>query len=120
MKLRLTVAADRDIEHILAATYRLFGRNQLAAYSEVIKRGLALVAEDPIRASSHDRSDLRSGIRSFHLQLAAGRQGGAAHVLYYRVVSIGGVDELVVIRVLGDEMEPRNRVAKALREDRGG
>ena len=79
-----------------------------------------MVAEDPIRTSSHDRSELRAGIRSFHLQLAAGRQGGAAHVLYYRVMRIGGVDELVVIRVLGDEMEPRNRVARALREDRDG
>lgn len=119
MKLRLTIAADRDIEHILAATYRLFGRNQLVVYSEIIKRGLSLVAEEPYRASSHDRSDLRAGIRSFHLQLAARRQGGAAHVLFYRVMRGVEADELVIIRVLGDEMEPRNRVARALREDFG-
>lgn len=119
MRLRLTIAADRDIEHILAATYRLFGRNQLAIYSGVIKQGLALVAEDPNRAASQDRSDLRVGIRSFHLQLAARRQGGAAHVLFYRVMKVGEADELVIIRVLGDEMEPRKRVARALREDRG-
>ena len=54
-----------------------------------------------------------------HLQLAARRQGGAGHVLYYRVDESGdGMSELVVLRILGDRMEPRRRVALALRDDK--
>ena len=54
-----------------------------------------------------------------HLQLAAKRQGGASHVLYYRTdKSSDGTSELVILRLLGDRMEPRRRVALALRDDK--
>ncbi len=117
MKLRLTIEADRDIERILAATYRLFGPNQVLVYADIIKRGLALIADEPTRGSSQDRSELRPGVRSFHLQLAAQRHGAAAHVLYYRIMKQANGDHVVVVRVLSDQMEPRNRVARALRKD---
>lgn len=114
MKFRLTKAADGDIATIFRDTYRLFGENQLQRYTEIVKRGIEMVAGEPFRASSHQREDLRRGVRSFHLQLAAGRHKGAAHVLYF---CIDPSDEgtVVILRVLAEEMEPRKRIAQSLR-----
>jgi len=114
LKFRLTRAADVDIAAIFRDTYRLFGENQLKRYTEIVKRGIEMVADEPFRASSQHREDLRHGVRSFHLQLAAGRHKGAAHVLYY---CIDPTDDatVVVLRVLAEEMEPRKRIAQSLR-----
>jgi toxin ParE1/3/4 len=114
VKVRLTAPADRDISQILSETYRLFGENQTVRYAAIIEAGIRFVADQPLRPASKDRNDdLGEGVRSCHLQFAAKRQGGAGHVIYYRV----GASELIILRILRDRMEPRRRVAKALRED---
>jgi toxin ParE1/3/4 len=112
---RLTEHADRDIANILRDTYRLFGRNQVVRYAGIIERGIAMVAEDPSRASSRERPELKPDLRSFHLRLASERSRGAAHVLYYRI-NPRDRSEVVVLRVLAEEMEPKRRVAQALRD----
>lgn len=114
MKFRLTKAADGDIAAIFRDTYRLFGENQLKRYTEIVKRGIEMVAGEPFRASSHQREDLRRGVRSFHLQLAAGRRKGAAHVLYYCIDPTDG-ETVIILRVLAEEMEPKKRIAQSLR-----
>lgn len=76
-----------------------------------------MLAEDPFRASSQARDELRAGVRALHLQLAAGRQKGAAHVLYFYVRERNGVAEVVVLRVLAEQMEPKNRIARSLRRE---
>ena len=114
MKHRLTRQAARDVSEILTNTYRMFGEHQFARYVRVLDAGVAMIAENPFRPTSKDRADIRPGVRSLHLQLAAGRKGGASHVIYYRLSESSLV---VVARILGDEMEPKRRVAKALLED---
>ena len=114
MKFRLTKAADGDIAAIFRDTYRLFGENQLKRYTGIVKRGIEMVAEEPFRASSQHRDDLRRGVRSYHLQLAAGRHKGAAHVLYY-CIDPTDAETVVILRVLAEEMEPRKRIAQSLR-----
>lgn len=116
MRTRLTKEADRDIARVLAETHRLFGENQVRRYARIITAGISMLGEDPVRASSRERNELRKGVGSFHLQLAAGRRGAASHIVYYRVL-IGDPDEpqVVILRVLGDAMEPARRVASALR-----
>jgi len=116
---RLTKDADGDVARILKDTYRLFGRSQVVRYAEIIKRGLSMVAENPLRASSRPRDELNDGMRSFHLQLASGRSKGASHVIYYRIASTNP-ELVIVVRVVGDEMEPKKRVAQALRSDDAG
>ncbi|MEP9399752.1 type II toxin-antitoxin system RelE/ParE family toxin [Mesorhizobium sp. KR2-14] len=118
MKFRLTKAADGDIAALFRETYRLFGENQLKHYTEIVQRGIAMIAEEPFRASSQRRDDLRAGVRSFHLQLAAGRHKGAAHVLYYSLDPSDG-ETVVVLRVLAEEMEPKKRIAQSLRAGEG-
>lgn len=120
MRVRVTEHADRDIDAALSESFLMFGEGQAARYSGIINAGIALVADEPDRPASKAQRRMGKGVRSMHLQFAAGRKGGASHVLYYRVDrSSDGDTELVVLRLLGDRMEPKRRVAKALREDKG-
>jgi toxin ParE1/3/4 len=114
VKHRLTKQAARDVSNILTNTYRMFGEFQFARYVRVLDAGVVMVAENPFRPTSKDRADIRPGVRSLHLQIAAGRKGGASHIIYFRLSESNVV---VVARILGDEMEPKRRVAKALRDD---
>jgi toxin ParE1/3/4 len=121
VKVRFTAPADRDVSAILSESYRLFGENQTVRYAEIIKVGIALVSDEPDRPASKERGDIGAGVRSLHLRFAAKRHSGASHVIYYRITrSSGNSPELVVLRILGDRMEPRRRVASALRADERG
>lgn len=119
MRHRLTRLAQQDVSKILADSYRLFGERQFRKYLGIINLGIAMITDDPLRTSSKNRSDIRRGLRSFHLQLAARRQGGAAHIIFYRP-SESDPSELIIVRILGDEMEPKRRVTAALRADERG
>jgi toxin ParE1/3/4 len=74
-----------------------------------------MVCDDPQRPGSIDRSELAPGVRLFHLELAAGRRGGAAHSLYYSTGRLpDGTIGTVVLRVLHERMEPRHKVVRSL------
>jgi toxin ParE1/3/4 len=100
---RLTEVADEDIENILRQSARQFGPLQRDKYASLIEKALDMVAVDPERPGSRDRSDLAHGLRSFRLELAAGRRGAASHALYYLRDEQEG---LIIVRVLHDAMEP--------------
>jgi toxin ParE1/3/4 len=110
MKLRLTLEADKDLTAIARYTLRHFGPGQKQSYAELVERAFAMLLDNPQRPSSQSRDELGEDVRSFHLALAAGRRRGASHVVYY----LCREQELIVLRVLGDEMEPRSRIRKAL------
>ncbi len=66
------------------------------------------VAAAPKGPGTRDRSDLRPGIRSFHLRLArddvpSGRVKRPVHILYYRVAE---AELIEIVRVLHGRMEP--------------
>jgi len=70
------------------------------------------VAEDPNGRSSTDRSELRPGMRSFHIRHSRGASHQApvanpVHVIFYRVVEPGLVE---IVRVLHDRMEPSGHI----------
>lgn len=118
MSYELTLAAERDIRDILAATLTTFGTHQLATYSALIERGLELVGAEPERAGSLDRSAIAPGVRLFHLELAAGRRG-AAHCLYYTTGKLSsGEVGVIVLRVLHEGMEPRGKLLGAMERPR--
>jgi toxin ParE1/3/4 len=74
-----------------------------------------MVGEYPDRGGSRQRSDLGSGIRSFHVELAAARSGAAAHVLYYRVnESDPALPSVLILRVLHQAMEPGRHLTREL------
>jgi toxin ParE1/3/4 len=113
---RLTKEAEADIARILRRTKKLFGPVQVSTYAKMIEGGIAMIADDPVRPSSVDRSDLRPGIRSFHLELVTRRRHSASHMIYFKEMRYAdGDSEVVVIGVLSESMEPKRRLNKALR-----
>lgn len=116
MKYRLTKEADTHIAGILRTTKKLFGPGQVRIYSRIIADGIKMIAEDPLRPSSFARDDLRKGVRSFHLELVSRRRHSASHILYFMIArNANGEDEVIVIAVLHERMEPRRRLGLALR-----
>ncbi|MGE5546755.1 MAG: type II toxin-antitoxin system RelE/ParE family toxin [Solirubrobacterales bacterium] len=99
---RLTEAAAADVADILRQTRRQFGPVQQETYARIIEAGTRLVAEDPCRGGARERAELARGLRSFHLELAAGRLGGASHVLYY----LDEPEAVIIVRILHERMDP--------------
>lgn len=70
------------------------------------------VAKHPDGRSTSDRSELRPGIRSFHIRHARdesreARVANPVHVIFYRVTQPGVIE---IVRVLHDRMEPSRHV----------
>lgn len=118
MRHSLTAAAERDIRNILRETIKAFGVRQLSVYAGIIDRGIELVTENPERGGSLDRSRIAADVRLFHLELAAGRRGAAAHCLYYiKSLLPDGSSGVIILRVLHESMEPRHKIIRALGDD---
>lgn len=116
MRVRYTGPADKDILNALSNSIQLFGPKQAERYLAIIRVGVQELADEPNRQASKARDEFGDGVRSYHLQFAAKRQGAASHVIYYCVsASAQGGNELVVLRVLADRMDPSRRVRAALR-----
>jgi toxin ParE1/3/4 len=74
-----------------------------------------MVAEHPERPGSRQRDELATGVRSFHIELAAPRRGAASHVLYYlRGQLAEGHEGVIVARVFHDRMEPLRHLSRGL------
>jgi toxin ParE1/3/4 len=116
-KYRLTALADADIQDVLSHTLLTFGARQFETYSALIEKTARMVGEEPLRPSSRRREELGPGVRSFHLEIAAGRRGAASHVLYYIPGLLeDGTEGAVILRVLWEGMEPRRLVASGLED----
>jgi len=110
---RLTTAADEDIVAILRETARLFGPRQRDRYAEIIRIGIEMIASEPERPGSRPRLEIRAETRSFHLELAAGRAGTAAHQIFYIGHRFDNGDEgVIILRVLHEKMEPRHHISR--------
>jgi toxin ParE1/3/4 len=120
MRYELTEPAERDIKGIIRDTMKMFGPRQVQAYARTIERGIEMVAEQPDRPGSLERIEIAPGVRLLHLEIAAGRRGGAAHCLYYKKgrLSDGSIGT-IILRVLHEHMEPRHRVVRSLRTAEG-
>ena len=118
MRSRLTARASADIRAVLRSSGVLFGPRQVLAYASLLNRAVSLVAEDPHRPGSRSWPQFPEPVRSFHLERAAGRRGAARHELFYTVCSgEDGSEEVLILRVLHDAMDPGRRVGASLRDD---
>jgi toxin ParE1/3/4 len=118
LKVRYSEPANKDIVRAFSDSIRLFGRQQADRYFDIIQTAIISLAKDPKRPASKAHDDFGPGVRSFHLQFTARRQGGASHVVYYRVAAIDdGRKELVILRLLPDRMDPRRRVVSAIKSN---
>jgi toxin ParE1/3/4 len=104
---RLTKSARGDIGSILRASEERHGRDA-RAHSALLLAAMRRVAEDPEGRSTSDRSELRPGMRSFHIRHSRGESHEApvanpVHVIFYRVAQ---PDIVEIVRVLHDRREP--------------
>lgn len=111
VRYRLTEAAAEDIEQILIESARLFGPVQRDRYASILEKAVEMVADRPDRVGSRDRGDLARGLRSFHLELAAGRLGAASHIIFY--MPSGRGDGVIVVRALHESMDPGRHIGPA-------
>src|SRR5579885_1104048 len=106
---RLTRSARRDIDSILRTSEERHGREARIRYAALLLAAMRRVAEDPQGRSTSDRSEVRPGIRSFHIRHSRDESreapvANSVHVIFYRALRPGLVE---IVRVLHDRMEPQ-------------
>jgi toxin ParE1/3/4 len=111
---QLSATAQRDVAAILRETTQLFGTRQRDRYASILRIGVEMVASEPNRPGSRPRDDIANGIRSFHLELAAGRSGAAVHQIFYiKHVFDSGEESVIILRILHERMEPSRHVLRS-------
>ena len=89
----------------------MFGPEQRRRYTDLFHHAASLIATEPRRIGSKARDELRSGLRSFHLDRAAGRHGASAHMLYYVEGFLeDGAPGVTILRILHHHMDPERHV----------
>lgn len=115
-RFRLARPAQLDLESILATSAERWGIDGQQRYAAVLGDAMRQVADEPKGPLTKNRTELRSGIRSFHVRYAH-RSGDAAkvrrpvHVLYYRVAQ---QDLIEIVRVLHERMDPSRHLDEPL------
>lgn len=108
-RFRLARPAQIDLANIVTTSAERWGTDGREKDAAVLADAMRQVADEPEGPLTKKRSELRPGIRSFHVRYArrsvdAAKVRRPVHVLYYRVAQ-GGVIEIV--RVLHEKMDPR-------------
>jgi toxin ParE1/3/4 len=107
-RFRLARPAQIDLANILATSAERGGTDGRQRYAAVLADAMRQVANEPEGPLTKKRTELRSGVRSFHVRYAR-RSADAAkvrrpvHVLYYRVAQEGVIE---IVRVLHEKMDP--------------
>ena len=107
-RFRLARPAQIDLVNILATSAERWGAEGRQRYAAVLAAAMRQVADQPEGPLTKKRSELRSGIRSFHVRFTRRSAEDATvrrpvHVLYYRVAQAGVIE---IVRVLHERMEP--------------
>jgi toxin ParE1/3/4 len=109
---RLSEPAKADIASILRTSEERHGLQARIRYRGLLTAAMRRVAADPEGHSTVDRTELRPGIRSFHIRHSRDESREApvanpVHVIFYRVPR----PELVeIVRVLHERMEPSRHI----------
>ena len=107
-RFRLARPAQLDLGSILATSAERWGTDGQQRYVAALADAMRQVADEPQGPLTKNRTEFRSGIRSFHVRHAR-RSADAAkvrrpvHVLYYRVAQEGVIE---IVRVLHERMDP--------------
>ena len=106
---RLSDPAKADVAAILRKSEALYGKEARVRYRACLTAAMRRVATDPEGRSTVDRGDLLPGVRSFHVRHSRNESrevtvANPAHVVFDRVMQLGGVE---IVRVLHDRTEAR-------------
>jgi len=105
-RVRLTAAAEEDVQDILLWTAVNFGEGQARAYADTLTRAIEALMAGPYIAGARERNDIARGV--FVLPVARERRRGR-HIVVYRVGSTKEPPIIEVLRLLHDSMDmPRH------------
>jgi len=115
-RFRLARPAQLDLGNILATSAERWGAEGQQRYAAVLADAMRQVADEPQGPLTKNRTELRSGIRSFHVRHARRASDAAkvrrpVHVLYYRVAPRGVIE---IVRVLHERMDPSRHLDNPL------
>ena len=99
---RLTAAAEADLEGILRWTVARFGEAQARIYAEAVAAALNDLLGGPTVAGATKRNDILKGLFTLHVA-RKGRKG--RHFVMFRVVRAPNHDVIEVLRLLHDAMD---------------
>jgi toxin ParE1/3/4 len=107
-RFRLARPAQIDLANILATSVERWGPEGRHRYAAILANAMRQVANEPEGPLTKKRTELRSGIRSFHIRHVRRSADPAkvrrpVHVLYYRVAQEGVIE---ILRVLHEKMDP--------------
>jgi len=104
--IRLTAAAEADLEEILCWTVDQFGEAQARIYADTISAALSDLAAGPTVSGAKRRDDILKGTFTLHVA-RKGRKG--RHFVMFRVGRAPDRAAIEVLRVLHDAMDlPRH------------
>jgi len=103
-EVRLSFAAESDLDDIVSWTADRFGETQARAYESILKNALLSLRSGPSRAGPRPRPDIAPRLYALH---AAGTSRRARHVIFFEVV---GSDRIDVVRILHDGMDFRSHL----------
>jgi len=115
-RFRLSRPARADLAHILATSADRWGTEGRRRYAAILAAAMREVAANPEGPATRDRSELVTGVRSFHVRHARSDDPDInnvrrpVHVLYYRVPRRGLIE---IVRVLHERMEPSRHLGEA-------
>jgi toxin ParE1/3/4 len=98
---RLTAAAEKDFQGIVAWTVEQFGEAQALVYAETIALALEALAAGPSPIDARRRDEIQKGFWSLHV---ARQERKGRHFVMFRVAPRGG-DVIEVLRLLHDSMD---------------
>jgi toxin ParE1/3/4 len=114
---RIARAARRDIESIRAESNVNWGAEAERRYAALLMDAIRRVTSDPLGRSTRDRSDLKTGLRSFHLRHVRREGRGAVkkpvHLLIYRQTD---PDLIEIVRILHERMDPARHLPSSADE----
>ncbi len=115
-RFRLARPAQVDLASILATSAERWGIDGRQRYAAILADAMRQVADEPKGPLTKNRTDLRSGVRSFHLRHAhrsadAAKVRRPVHVLYFRVAQPGVIE---IVRVLHERMDPSRHLDEPL------
>lgn len=115
-RFRLARPAQLDLGSILATSAERWGPDGRQRYAAVLADAMRQVADQPQGPLTKNRTELRSGIWSFHVRHArraadATKVRRPVHVLYYRVAQEGVIE---IVRVLHERMDPNRHLDEQL------
>jgi toxin ParE1/3/4 len=111
---RLTAAAEADLQAILRWTVQHFGTVRAQVYAETLTQALTALAAGPSSAGVKARDDIAEGLYTLHV--ARNRRRGR-HFILFRMVTDERRSTVDVLRVLHDAVDLTRHVP---REERGG